>query len=234
MYVHQTTPSAPSRPRLQAGYPRSQVSRLSERVRLSGESRGPLFREAASSGAALPLQNSTMSGAWEFWIDRGGTFTDVLGRDPTGEIRTAKLLSTSTAYEDAAVEAMRRLLEVPVGAPFPTARVYAIKMGTTVATNALLERKGAKTLFVTTEGFADAILIGDQARSDLFALNIVRPSPVYAGTLQVSERLAADGSVVTPLATSRSSHAASRFSPRIARVPAGSASSSATHEIDPF
>ena len=200
MYVHQTTPSAPSRPRLQAGYPRSQVSRLSERVRLSGESRGPLFREAASSGAALPLQNSTMSGAWEFWIDRGGTFTDVLGRDPTGEIRTAKLLSTSTAYEDAAVEAMRRLLEVPVGAPFPTARVYAIKMGTTVATNALLERKGAKTLFVTTEGFADAILIGDQARSDLFALNIVRPSPVYAGTLQVSERLAADGSVVTPLA----------------------------------
>ena len=100
-------------------------------------------------------------GGWEFWIDRGGTFTDVLGRDGESVIHTAKLLSASAAYEDAAVEAMRRLLGVAPDAPFPAARVAAIRMGTTVATNALLERKGARTLFVTTAGFADSLVIGD-------------------------------------------------------------------------
>src|SRR5271154_3222149 len=118
---------------------------------------------------------------WEFWIDRGGTFTDVIGRAPDGRTRTLKLPSAGGAYADAAVEGMRRMLNVPEGAPFPAERVTAIKMGTTVATNALLERTGAKTLFVTTQGFGDALRIGDQPRPSLFALDIVRPEPLYAG-----------------------------------------------------
>ncbi|MGE5566909.1 MAG: hydantoinase/oxoprolinase N-terminal domain-containing protein, partial [Parcubacteria group bacterium] len=138
-------------------------------------------------------------GCWTFWIDRGGTFTDVIGVDPAGVEHTLKLLSSSPAYEDAAVEAMRRLLGVAPGEPFPAERVAAIKMGTTVATNALLERKGAKTLFVTTEGFADSVLIGDQSRPDLFALRIVRPEPLYAGVVEAVERLGASGEVVRHL-----------------------------------
>src|ERR1017187_3898752 len=98
------------------------------------------------------------------WIDRGGTFTDIICRHLSGAVRTLKLLSASDTYEDAALEGMRRILGVPAGARFPAERVAAIKLGTTVATNALLERKGAKTLFVTTCGFADALAIGDQAR----------------------------------------------------------------------
>ncbi|HEY0647223.1 hydantoinase B/oxoprolinase family protein [Phenylobacterium sp.] len=134
-----------------------------------------------------------------FWIDRGGTFTDVIGRWSDGEEVSLKLLSASPSYPDPAVEAMRRILDVPPGAPFPAARVEVIKMGTTVATNALLERRGAKTLFVTTEGFADALLIGDQTRPELFALNIDKPAPLYAGVVEAVERLAADGSVVAGL-----------------------------------
>ena len=140
-----------------------------------------------------------MDRVFSFWIDRGGTFTDVIGRAEGGEEISAKLLSASPAYPDAAVEAMRRILGVAPSAPFPADRVAAIKMGTTVATNALLERAGAKTLFVTTEGFADALAIGDQARPDLFALNIERAAPLYAGVVEAAERLAADGAVVTPL-----------------------------------
>jgi 5-oxoprolinase (ATP-hydrolysing) len=136
-----------------------------------------------------------------FWIDRGGTFTDVIGRFEDGAEVSLKLLSASPAYTDAAVEAMRRILCAAAGAPFPAARVEAIKMGTTVATNALLERRGAKTLFVTTQGFADSLLIGDQARPDLFALNIQRPAPLYSGVVEAAERLAADGSVVRGLDT---------------------------------
>jgi 5-oxoprolinase (ATP-hydrolysing) len=136
---------------------------------------------------------------WEFWIDRGGTFTDVIGRDPDGAEQSAKLLSVSEAYEDAGVEAMRRMLGAPPGAPFPAERVASIKLGTTVATNALLERKGARTLLVTTQGFADALLIGDQARPDLFALDIERPAPLHAGVVEADERLDAAGAVVRPL-----------------------------------
>lgn len=134
-----------------------------------------------------------------FWIDRGGTFTDVIGRWSDGVEVSAKLLSASPSYPDAAVEAMRRILGAAAGAPFPASRVEAIKMGTTVATNALLERRGARTLFVTTSGFADALRIGDQARPDLFALEIDKPAPLYAGVVEASERLAADGTVVDPL-----------------------------------
>ena len=138
-------------------------------------------------------------GRYTFWIDRGGTFTDVIGRAGDGVEVSLKLLSASGAYPDAAVEAMRRILGTGPGTPFPAARVEAIKMGTTVATNALLERRGAKTLFVTTEGFADALLIGDQTRPDLFALNIERPPPLYSGVVEAGERLSADGSVVRAL-----------------------------------
>ncbi|MDP1632852.1 MAG: hydantoinase B/oxoprolinase family protein [Caulobacter sp.] len=136
---------------------------------------------------------------WTFWIDRGGTFTDVIGRAPDGAETSLKLLSASPSYADAAVEAMRRLLAVEPGRPFPANRVAAIKMGTTVATNALLERKGARTLLVTTRGHADSIVIGDQSRPELFALDIVRPPPLYAGVVEATERLAADGAVVTAL-----------------------------------
>jgi 5-oxoprolinase (ATP-hydrolysing) len=137
--------------------------------------------------------------AWSFAIDRGGTFTDVIGHASDGGDASLKLLSSSPAYTDAAVEGMRRMLGAAPGAPFPAARVATIRMGTTVATNALLERAGAKTLFVTTEGFADALLIGDQSRPELFALNILRPVPLYAGVVEAQERLAADGAVVRPL-----------------------------------
>ncbi|HEX2560221.1 hydantoinase B/oxoprolinase family protein [Phenylobacterium sp.] len=140
-----------------------------------------------------------MDRRWNFWIDRGGTFTDVIGLSPDGEEVSLKLLSASPAYEDAAVEAMRRVLGAEPGAPFPAEKVEAIKMGTTVATNALLERRGAKTLLVVTAGFRDAILIGDQARPHLFALDIRRPEPLYAGVVEAEERLAADGAVVRPL-----------------------------------
>ncbi|WP_296594909.1 hydantoinase B/oxoprolinase family protein [Phenylobacterium sp.] len=140
-----------------------------------------------------------MDRVFSFWIDRGGTFTDVIGRADDGEEVSAKLLSASPAYPDAAVEAMRRILGAEPGQPFPAHRVAAIKMGTTVATNALLERAGAKTLLVTTAGFADALAIGDQARPDLFALNIEKPAPLYAGVVEASERLAADGSIVASL-----------------------------------
>ena len=134
-----------------------------------------------------------------FWIDRGGTFTDVIGRGDDHSEVSLKLLSASPSYPDAAVEAMRRILDLEPGAPFPADRVQAIKMGTTVATNALLERQGARTLFVTTAGFADALGIGDQSRPDLFALNIAKPEPLYSGVVEADERLAADGSVVRSL-----------------------------------
>lgn len=140
---------------------------------------------------------------WRFWIDRGGTFTDVIGQDSAqgagGQETSLKLLSASASYPDAAVEAMRRILGAKPGEPFPAARVESIKMGTTVATNALLERAGAKTLFVTTRGFADSVLIGDQSRPDLFALTIVRPAPLYSGVIETDERLDAAGAEVRPL-----------------------------------
>ncbi len=140
------------------------------------------------------------TGQWTFWIDRGGTFTDIIGLDPSGGFAAAKLLSRNPQhYEDAAIEGMRRLLGLERGAALPAARIAMIRMGTTVATNALLERQGAKTLFVTTKGFADALLIGDQTREDIFALALPRPEPLYAQVLEVDARMDADGRVVRPL-----------------------------------
>ncbi len=139
------------------------------------------------------------TGRWRFWIDRGGTFTDVIGIAPDAGRRTLKLLSQSPLYDDAAVAGMRRLLGVGADEPFPAERVEAIKMGSTVATNALLERRGARTLFVTTQGFADALAIGDQSRPDLFALNIVKPAPLHSAVLEAEERLGANGEIIVAL-----------------------------------
>ncbi len=136
---------------------------------------------------------------WTFWIDRGGTFTDVIGAQGAMVVRTLKLLSVSDAYPDAAVEAMRRILGLAPADTFPADQVEAIKMGTTVATNALLERKGARTLLIATQGFADALIIGDQTRPDLFALDIVRPEPLAERTIEATERMTATGEVLTPL-----------------------------------
>ena len=107
----------------------------------------------------------SISGSWEFWIDRGGTFTDVIGRRPDGALLTHKLLSENPeAYRDAAVHGIRHLLGLKPGEAIPSERIAAVKMGTTVATNALLERKGDRTLLLITEGFRDALRIGYQAR----------------------------------------------------------------------
>ena len=128
-----------------------------------------------------PSSNRAPAGAWDFWIDRGGTFTDVIGRDPRGRLHPIKLLSESPAYEDAAVEAIRRLLGLASGEPIPAGAIRVVKMGTTVATNALLERRGERTLLVTTRGFRDALEIGYQARPKIFARNIVKPEQLYSG-----------------------------------------------------
>ncbi len=139
-------------------------------------------------------------GRWDFWIDRGGTFTDVVARAPDGELHATKLLSENPgAYRDAAVEAIRRLLDVPSGAPIPAERIGAVKMGTTVATNALLERKGERTALLITRGFRDALRIGYQARPDIFAKKIVLPELLYARVDEISERVRADGTIEAAL-----------------------------------
>ena len=135
------------------------------------------------------------AGAWDFWIDRGGTFTDVIGRDPRGRLHPMKLLSESAAYADAAVEAIRRLLGLASAAPIPAGAIRVVKMGTTVATNALLERRGERTLLVTTRGFRDALEIGYQARPKIFARNILKPEQLYSGVVEIDERVLADGTV---------------------------------------
>src|ERR1700716_3323748 len=138
--------------------------------------------------------------SWEFWIDRGGTFTDVIGRRPDGTLMAHKLLSENPeAYRDAAVQGIRDLLGLAPGAPIPAGAVGAVKMGTTVATNALLERKGEPTLLVTTKGFRDALEIGYQARPKIFARNIIKPEQLYSGVVEIDERVLADGTGEPPL-----------------------------------
>jgi 5-oxoprolinase (ATP-hydrolysing) len=137
---------------------------------------------------------------WQFWIDRGGTFTDIVGRAPDGALHTLKLLSDNPeAYADAAVEGIRRLLQLPAGVPITPQQVECVKMGTTVATNALLERKGERTLLVTTRGFRDALRIAYQARPRLFDRHIVLPELLYERVIEADERIGADGTVVQPL-----------------------------------
>ncbi len=135
-------------------------------------------------------------GRWDFWIDRGGTFTDIVGRSPDGSLIAHKLLSENPeAYRDAAVQGIRELLGLNPGEPVPAGAIGAVKMGTTVATNALLERKGERTLLVTTRGFRDALAIGYQARADIFAKKIVKPELLYSAVVEVDERVRADGHV---------------------------------------
>jgi 5-oxoprolinase (ATP-hydrolysing) len=139
-------------------------------------------------------------GKWHFWIDRGGTFTDVVARTPQGQIVARKLLSENPgAYDDAALEAIRQFLGVPTDAAIPAEHIASVKMGTTVATNALLERNGDPTVLVITRGLADQLEIGTQARPEIFAKRIVKPEMLYARVIEADERVRADGTIETPL-----------------------------------
>src|SRR6204780_2105266 len=159
--------------------------------------RGSPSRDQPNVNAKRGSSKEKPAGTWDFWIDRGGTFTDVIGRDPRGRLHPIKLLSESSAYTDAAVEAIRRLLSLASGEPIPTGAIRAVKMGTTVATNALLERRGERTLLVTTRGFRDALEIGYQARPKIFVRNIQKPEQLYSGVVEIDERVRADGAVET-------------------------------------
>ncbi|MBM3514038.1 MAG: 5-oxoprolinase [Alphaproteobacteria bacterium] len=146
--------------------------------------------------------------AWQFWIDRGGTFTDVIGVGPGRQMVCRKYLSDHPErYADAAVFGIRDILGIAAGAPFPRERVSAIKIGTTVATNALLERRGAPTVLAITAGFADALKIGTQHRPRLFDLRIDLPAPLYGEVVEIRERLSATGDIVTPIDEAASAHA---------------------------
>ena len=137
-----------------------------------------------------------MSGKWDFWIDRGGTFTDVIGRDPDGGLHPHKLLSENPeAYRDAAIQGIRHLLGLAPDAAIPAGRIGDVRMGTTVATNALLERKGDRVLLLITKGFRDALRIAYQARPDIFAKEIILPEQLYERVVEVDERVRVDGCV---------------------------------------
>src|SRR5450432_274857 len=139
------------------------------------------------------------TGQWQFWIDRGGTFTDIVARRPDGTLTTEKLLSENPErYADAAVHGIRKLLGLAPGAAIPADMIDAVKMGTTVATNALLERKGERTALLITRGFADALRIAYQNRPKLFVRNIVLPVMLYERVIEVDERMGAHGALVTP------------------------------------
>src|SRR4051812_31745623 len=136
---------------------------------------------------------------WQFWIDRGGTFTDIVARRPDGSLATHKLLSENPErYDDAAVHGIREMLGLPPGDAIPDGTIDAVKMGTTVATNALLERKGERTALVITRGFGDALRIGYQHRPRLFVRRIDLPSMLYERVIEVDERMAARGEIVEP------------------------------------
>ena len=191
-----------------------------------------------SSSTTLPLENTTPisasenasdSALWEFWIDRGGTFTDLVGRDPAGEFHTLKMLSENPEqYRDAAVEGIRRLLGLQPGEAITPQRVACVKMGTTVATNALLERKGDRTLLVTTQGFRDALRIATQARPQLFARHIELPELLYERVVEARERVDADGGLVQPLGPACPAPRPCRPRLTMACAPAPSSSCTAT------
>ena len=141
-----------------------------------------------------------MTGHWEFWIDRGGTFTDVVARRPDGRLAVRKLLSQDPGrYEDAVLAGIRGLLGVPDGQPIPAERIGSVRLGTTVATNALLERRGEPTVLVITRGFRDALRIGYQNRPRIFAREIILPELLYSRVIEVTERLSAHGEVIVAL-----------------------------------
>src|SRR5690349_2497654 len=142
---------------------------------------------------------SRTKGAWRFYIDRGGTFTDVVAEAPDGSLSSLKLLSEDERYDDAALEGIRRCLGVQGGADIPPELVAELRVGTTVATNALLERRGEPVLLVTTRGFRDQLRIGYQNRPKLFALKIELPPLLYASVIEADERITAQGEILRPL-----------------------------------
>ncbi len=145
-------------------------------------------------------QGDSQLPGWQFWIDRGGTFTDIAARRPNGQLLTHKLLSDNPErYADAALHGIRHLLGLAADAPIPPGNIAAVKMGTTVATNALLERRGDRTLLLITRGFRDALRIGYQNRPQLFARRIVLPELLYERVVEVPERVSAQGEVLVPL-----------------------------------
>ncbi|MET0320791.1 MAG: hydantoinase/oxoprolinase N-terminal domain-containing protein, partial [Duganella sp.] len=137
---------------------------------------------------------------WQFWIDRGGTFTDIVARPPDGKLRTLKLLSDNPEhYADAAIAGIRRMMGVAPHQAIDVGQIGAVKMGTTVATNALLERKGEPTVLAITRGFGDALRIAYQNRPRLFDRRIVLPELLYATVIEIDERIGAHGETVLPL-----------------------------------
>ena len=145
-----------------------------------------------------PIKNTK----WQFWIDRGGTFTDIIGQNPAGKIIAHKLLSeNSRQYPDAAIQGIRDLLNLKEGDGIPINQIDSIKMGTTVATNALLERKGENTLLAITSGFADILRIGYQQRPNLFSLDIKLPDMLYSKIVEIEERVDVNGKILTKLNT---------------------------------
>ena len=150
-----------------------------------------------SPSHAIPAQPDKR---WQFWIDRGGTFTDIVARKPDGSLITHKLLSENPEqYRDAAVAGIRHLLGLKAGEAISAEVVDCVKMGTTVATNALLERKGEPTLLVTTRGFRDALRIAYQNRPRLFDRHIVLPELLYSAVIEAQERIGAQGEVIQAL-----------------------------------
>ena len=143
---------------------------------------------------------SVIQQGWQFWVDRGGTFTDLVARAPDGTLSTHKLLSENPGrYRDAAVAGIRQVLNLQPGQPVPPGLVDQVRMGTTVATNALLERKGERTLLVVNQGFADLLRIGNQARPRLFDLDVRLPSLLHERVVEVPGRVGVDGTEVEPL-----------------------------------
>lgn len=137
---------------------------------------------------------------WQFWVDRGGTFTDIVAKSPEGVLKIHKVLSENPEqYNDAAVYGIRTMLNLAPNDPIPSDQIKVIKMGTTVATNALLERKGERTVFVTTKGFGDVLRIGYQNRPNIFDLNIQLPEMLYEQVIEVDERIDVQGKVLHPL-----------------------------------
>ena len=149
-------------------------------------------------------------GKWQFWVDRGGTFTDIVARKPDGSLETHKLLSENPeVYPDAAVHGIKSLLGADPNTEIAPGQIAAVKMGTTVATNALLERKGERTVLLITKGLRDLLRIGYQNRPDLFALNITLPELLYEDVIEIDERVAADGTIIDPLDTVKAREALS-------------------------
>ena len=149
---------------------------------------------------AIEHSDHSLNKPWQFWIDRGGTFTDIIALDPNGEIHTHKLLSDNPEqYSDAAIAGIRYFLKLDPHEPIPPTQVQAVKMGTTVATNALLERKGEAVALVTNRGFRDALTVGYQNRPDIFALAVKKPQALYQTSIEIPGRLDAHGEEIEAL-----------------------------------